>query len=69
MVIEEILSEQFVRHYSDRGMKLKQRETGIIYDEAVDLIPCQYTYEETHETAEQDELADAINALRILGVE
>lgn len=69
MIVEEKLNEQFVRHYSDSGMKLKQVETGIIYDEAIDLIPCQYTYEETTEPAEQDELADAINALHILGVE
>ena len=47
MVVEEELNEQFVRHYSDKGMKLKQVETGIVYDEAVDLIPCKYTYEET----------------------
>ena len=47
MVAKEILSEQFVRHYSDRGMKLKQVETGAVYDEAIDLAPCRYTYEET----------------------
>ena len=69
MVVKEILNEQFVRHYSDRGMKLKQVETGVIYDEAVDLIPCPYTYEETYDPVEQKELADAINALHILGVE
>lgn len=69
MVIEEILNERLVRHYSDKGMKLKQVETGAVYDEAVDVIPCKYTYEETNETVEQDELADAINALHILGVE
>lgn len=49
MVVKEILSEQFVRHYSDRGMRLKQVETGVIYDEAIDLAPCRYTYEETDE--------------------
>lgn len=49
MVIEEILSETLVTHYSDKGMKLKQVETGIVYDEAIDIIPCKYTYEETDE--------------------
>ena len=69
MIVEEKLNERLVKHYSNDGMKIKQVETGLVYDEAVDLIPCQYTYEETNESAEQDELADAINALHILGVE
>ena len=69
MIVEEKLNERLVKHYSNNGMKIKQVETGLVYDEAVDLIPCQYTYEETNEPAEQDELADAINALHILGVE
>lgn len=69
MIMKEILSEHLVRHYSDKGVKLKQIETGVVYDEAIDQIPCKYTYEETSESAEQAELADAINALRILGVE
>lgn len=29
--------------------KIRQVETGIIYDEAVDLMPCRYTYEPTDE--------------------
>lgn len=31
-------------------------ETGLVYDEAIDLIPCEYTYEETNEPVGQDEL-------------
>lgn len=69
MIVEEKLNEQLVRRYSDKNVKLKQVETGRIYDDAVDLIPCKYTYEETEIPIEQDELADAINALNILGVE
>lgn len=69
MIVEEKLNEQLVRHYSDKGMKLKQVETGIVYDEAIDIIPCKFTYEETSEAVKQEELADAINALHILGVE
>lgn len=49
MIVEKILNEQFVRHYSDKGVKLKQVETGVVYDEAVDLIPCKFTYEETNQ--------------------
>jgi hypothetical protein len=41
-----------IRHYSDEGKKLKQVETGLVYDEAVDVVPCRYTYEETDEPVE-----------------
>ena len=55
MVIEEILNERFVRHYSDKGLKLLQVETGIMYDEAIDIVPCRYTYEETDVLIEKEE--------------
>ena len=35
------------RTYSDAGMKILQRETGILYDEAIDVEPLRYTYKET----------------------
>ena len=69
MIVEEKFNERLIRRYSDRNVKLKQVETGVLYDEAVDLIPCEYTYEETAIPIERDDLADAINALHILGVE
>ena len=47
MIIEEILSEKLVKHYSDGGFFICQKETGVEYAEAVDVIPCRYTYEET----------------------
>ena len=69
MIKTELLQEgTLIRHYSDLGMKLLQVETGVEYDEAVDVIPCRYTYAETDTPAEQDELVDAIHALHILGV-
>ena len=49
MIVEENVSKHLIRHYSDKGVKIKQVETGIVYDEAIDLIPCQYTYEETNQ--------------------
>ena len=70
MIKTELLQdEKLIRHYSDSGMKLLQVETGTMYDEAIDIVPCEFTYEETETPVEQDELADAINALNILGVE
>lgn len=47
MIVEEIISERFVRHYSDENMMMRQKETGILYSDAVDVRPCRYTYEET----------------------
>ena len=49
MIVEEKFSENLVRHYSDKGVRIKQVETGLVYDEAIDLIPCKYNYEETDE--------------------
>ena len=70
MIKTELLKDgALIRHYSDREMKLLQVETGTMYDEAIDIVPCEFTYEETETPVEQDELADAINALNLLGVE
>lgn len=68
---ELLKNNTLIRHYSDSGKVLLQVETGINYDEAVDILPCRYTYEETDtliEKPEIDELEDAIGALHILGV-
>ena len=48
MIIEEMVGNR-IRHYSDKNMKIRQIETGIVYDDAVDIYPCPYTYEETNE--------------------
>jgi len=49
MIQTEQISPKRVRHYSDIDMMIRQVETGIIYQDAVDKIPCRYTYEETDE--------------------
>ena len=36
-----------IKHKSDAGKFLVQIETGVEYAEAVDVIPCPYTYEES----------------------
>lgn len=50
------IREKLERHYAEdeNGVKykVKQIETGRVYDEAVDLIPCKYTYEVTNEPVE-----------------
>ena len=55
MIIEEILSPKRVRHYSDEGMMIRQEETDNLYEDAVDNIPCQYTYTETDTPIPEEE--------------
>ena len=38
-----------IRHWSDIGNYIEQVETGIRYEDAVDVIPCRYSYIETDE--------------------
>ena len=72
IITEYIESENRERRYSDHGMKLRQIETGVLYDDAVDVIPCPYTYEESDEPIESvDEeatVADYESALNDMGV-
>ena len=49
MIQTETINERLVRHYSDAGLRIEQVETGSVYDDAIDLIPCAYTYRETAE--------------------
>ena len=53
MIKTEIINEKLIRHYTDNeNMALKQAETGNIYEDAVDLMPCKYNYEEIAKEAE-----------------
>lgn len=49
MLVEEMISPKRVHHYSNAGMMIRQIETGILYEDAVDRVPCRWTYEETDE--------------------
>ncbi len=40
------------RIYSDEGKMVLQNETGIVYDEAIDVEGAPYTYSETGEPKE-----------------
>lgn len=69
MIIVEIL-ENRERRYSDQGVYIRQLETGALYEDAVDVIPCKYTYEETDIPIEDEEanIEDYEEALREVGV-
>lgn len=64
-------TRQFQRTKSDTYM-IRQIETGNVYQEAVDIIPCAYTYEETDtllfDESEEAAEADYQAALAELGV-
>ena len=45
--VEYIENGARIHHWSDINMKIRQIETGYIYDDAIDVVPCKYTYEET----------------------
>lgn len=74
MIISELIENgNRIRHYSDSGFRILQNETGIVYDDAVDVMPCRYTYSETEERIEDGDTeaseADYQAALAKLGVQ
>ena len=44
--------------YRDIGMKIMQEQTGIIYDDALDVVETGYTYVET-DTPIDDDVSDS----------
>ena len=48
-------NENLIRQYSDLNVRIRQVETGAIYDEAIDVYPCRYTYVETDEPIEEEQ--------------
>lgn len=56
MIITEYLNDDtLIKHYSDKGVLLLQKETGLKYSDPVDIVPCPYTYEETDELIEVED--------------
>ena len=47
MLQTELLTPKRIRHYSDAGMMIRQIESELLYEDAVDRLPCKWTYEET----------------------
>ena len=47
IIVEKVDNDTRERRYSDKNVMLRQVETGILYEDAVDVIPCRYTYEES----------------------
>lgn len=49
IVVEYLNGGALIKHYSDEKFLLLQNETGVRYSEAIDVVPCRYTYTETDE--------------------
>ena len=47
--IKTIEDKEYQYTYSDSGFFIRQVETGHLYNDAMDLIPCLYSYVETDE--------------------
>ncbi len=62
---ERLDGVKLYRTWSDLGMKIRQVETNILYDEAVDVEDAGYTYEETDISVDDTDLS-AEEALKIL---
>lgn len=54
---EEVIlgGNTFLHTYSDSNFYIEQIETGSIYDETYDVIPCRFTYHETDKLIEKEE--------------
>lgn len=66
MIQTEMIGERIL-HYSDQNMKIRQAETGKLYEDAIDVMPCPYTYEETDiPIPVDDEEIDDNEALNII---
>lgn len=51
---QKMRGHYFIHTYSDANLKIKQDQTGSIYDEAWDLTDAEYTYTETDIPIEGD---------------
>lgn len=58
----KIIDNKFIKHYAEdeKGNKyyIKQVETGVEYSEAIDIIPCRYTYVVTDKQVENEYFTD-----------
>lgn len=51
----QINGKDFIHTWSDADKYILQKETNILYSDAIDISPCPYTYEESDQSIEMDE--------------
>lgn len=54
--VVELYGNQFRKSYSDAGFYILQVETGVEYNEAIDVLNAPYTYQETTHLIEEDDI-------------
>lgn len=53
---ESLKDGTLIRHYSDdENCSLLQVETDVVYKDAIDVVPCRYTYEEVEDGEAREE--------------
>ena len=65
IIVERIEGRDLEKRYSSTGMMIRQVETDALYSEAVDIVPCPFTYEET-DIPIDDEPLEAQEALDVI---
>ena len=65
MIITETVGDR-IHTYSNIGMKIKQEQKGIIYDDAMDVPEKGYTYIETNEPIDSERSLTPEEALNII---
>lgn len=53
MIKQSLMRDKFIKTYSTRNRKVKQVDTGLVFDTAVDLKELVKDYEETEEFTER----------------
>ena len=53
-----IRGTDYAHAYSDAAMYIEQVETGALYADAIDVLPCPFTYTETNEPIEDTTATD-----------
>ena len=67
MIITELLNDgTLIKRYSDSGFLLLQLETGEKYVEPIDVYPCPYTYIETQEREENEQIDEGLDEENVI---
>lgn len=64
----EINGRNLVKSYSDKGFKIMQNETGIVYDSAIDVENAPFTYTETDTPTGENDIPNEEAYNIIMGV-
>lgn len=54
MIVQETVLGNLILTKSDSGFTILQSETGLEYDEAIDVWPLRYSYTETENRVQQE---------------